>query len=162
MQTAHCCRRNPTALGSIGVFRLLQAPPVKVLLSRLASCPYREVADMQTLFLSKARHIMTQLLADSLLEVTQRHSRLKPLREISHPVLDRICLERNDTERLRQFCRALVIFEQLETVLRDDQLVDRQTKIELLLSDLDAMRSKLPALSGSAVCSKCSKIDEAR
>ncbi len=98
----------------------------------------------------------------ALLVATQRYSRLKPLRESSHPVLDRILLERDDFERLTQFCRALLIFEELETVLRDEQRFDRQKKVETLLSDLDDMRSRLPALSGIEVCSKCLKIDEAK
>jgi hypothetical protein len=68
------------------------------------------------------------------------------MRQVTNPVLDRILLERDELERLRHVCRALTIFEELESTLRDDGIPDRQLRVEALLSDLDAMRSQLPAL----------------
>lgn len=77
------------------------------------------------------------------------------LRQVTHPVLDRILLERDELERLKHVCRALVIFEELETVLRDPAKIDRPAKIERLLSDLDAMRSQLPGLAQSDSKASC-------
>lgn len=77
------------------------------------------------------------------------------LRQVTHPVLDRILLERDELERLQHVCRALVIFEELETVLRDAEKIDRPARIETLLNDLDDMRSQLPAIASSEVRSKC-------
>ncbi len=68
------------------------------------------------------------------------------LRQVTRPVLDRILLERDELQRTLHVCRALVIFEELETVLRDPEKINRPAKIERLLSDLDAMRSNLPPL----------------
>lgn len=77
------------------------------------------------------------------------------LRQVTHPVLDRILLERDELERLKHVCRALVIFEELETVLRDPAKIDRPAKIERLLSDLDAMRSQLPAMTHADSKASC-------